>query len=203
MGHFYASRTRESWDQIKTWSKLLDTNSKVKQGWNKWLPINPMGRIIRQSQPMEKIAVFWGGEEGLLAVNLWPAVNFHRESAEQQMLSKMDTNMLSSCCDRSIMGEQLSKMNSISTVSQYKCHKLRRTRASTSPIPYSELCKSELAFKRCSRSRKALFTRTATLGKTLLLHAKSATLWNYTFSNTYAPTVALSFSSCRKQISAQ
>lgn len=57
----------------------------------------------------------------------WSAGNFHRESAEQQMLSKMDTNMLSSRCDRSIMGEQPSKMNSISTVSQYKCHRLRRT----------------------------------------------------------------------------
>lgn len=119
------------------------------------------------------------------------------------MLSKMDTNMLSSRCDRSIIGEQFSKMNSISTVSQYKCHKLRRTWDSSSPIPYSEVCKSELAFKRSSRSRKALFTRTTTPGKTLLLYAKSATLWNYAFSNPYAPTVALFFSSCRKQISMQ
>lgn len=97
------------------------------------------------------------------------------------MLSKMDTNMLSSRCDRSIIGEQFSKMNSISTVSQYKCHKLRRTWDSSSPIPYSEVYKSELAFKRSSRSRKALFTRTTTPGKTLLLYAKSATLWNYAF----------------------
>lgn len=131
----------------------------------------------------------------------WSAGNFHRESAEQPMLSKMDTNVLSSLCGRSIMGEQFSKMNSISSVSQYKCHKLSWTWASSSPILYSEVCKSKLAFKRSSRSRKALFTRTTTLGKTLLFHAKSAALWNYTFSNTYAPTVALFFSSCRKQIS--
>lgn len=64
----------------------------------------------------------------------WFARNFHRESTEQQRLSKMDTNTLSSCCDRSIMGEQLSKMNSISTVSQYKCLELKGLEL---PVPSS------------------------------------------------------------------
>lgn len=78
--------------------KLLDTNSKVKKGWNSWLSINPMGRIIRQSQPMERIAVFWGREEGLLAVNLWPPVNFHRESTS----SKCCPKWIQICCQVSV-----------------------------------------------------------------------------------------------------
>lgn len=92
----------------------------------------------------------------------WSAGNSHRRSAGQQRLSKMDTDTLLSCCDRSTMGEHLSKMNSISTVSQYKCHKLRRPWASSFPIPSSEVSKRELASKISIGSRKALSTRILT-----------------------------------------
>lgn len=92
-----------------------------------------------------------GERRGLLFGNIkseWSAGNFHWESTEQQRLSRMDINTLPSRSDRSIMGEQLSKMNSISTASQYKCHKLRRTSASSSLVISSYVNKRELASKK-------------------------------------------------------
>lgn len=154
---------------------------------------------------MKRIDVFWGGEEGLLFNSIkseWSAGNFHRESAEQRRLSKMDTNTLSSRCDRSIMGEQLSKMNLISTVSQYKCHKLRRTWASSFPIPSSEVSKREPASKRSSGSRKALSTGsyhprkdppvTCQICHAVKLHA---------FKHINSHSCALPLSGCRKEMS--
>lgn len=153
---------------------------------------------------MKRIDVFrWKGE-GLLLDNIkfeWSAGNLHSKSTEKQRLSKMVINTLSSFCDRPIMGEQLSKMNSVWTVSQYKCQMLRRTLS----IQLSQSLlwgqHERAVSKEKQQVKESLDHRATTPGKTLLSHTSAAKLHDCILSNTHALTYALSLSSCRKEIS--
>lgn len=114
----------------------------------------------------------------------------------------MDPNTLSSHCDRSIIGEQLSKMNSISAVSQYKCQKLRRTSASSSPIPSSEV--SERAGIKEKEWVKEILIDNNHPGKNppvmcQICHAVRLQAFKHICSH----SCSLSLSSCRKEISMQ
>lgn len=75
------------------------TNSKVKHGWNRWLPIKPVGSMIRWSQPMERIAVFWGREEGLPAVNLSGLLETF---TGKELSSKCCPKWIQICCQVSV-----------------------------------------------------------------------------------------------------
>lgn len=188
---------RENWDQIKRCSRLLDTNSKVKHAWNRQLPIKPMKRIIRRSQPMERTSVFWGGEEGLLTVNLSGLLETFTGRA---LSSKCCPKWIQICCQVAVTDPLWVSSLAKWTRSQLS-HNINATSSEGPELPVSPSLTLRSA-KASWHSREA-----AGQGKP---YSQEQPLWerpscyvpnlphceNYTFSNTYAPTVALFFSSC-------